>query len=259
MNKEYRCICGKVFDNPQKFNGHKSSCKEHIQNKYQQKSSDYFQLKSDKCRKSGLLSALSNQSKQQQKLDAWILEQHKCEKCGKVMTEKYGSGRFCSRSCANSHTHSEQTKQKISQSNKSKYEYVNVNGNLLTVYQKTLLDKKLLEKECRQIDKFTQRQNQIADLDLANSPYKDFDTVYFNSGSYKDCYYFIRHDENGSIIERVIVPIYRYIIEYNLKRRLTYNEVVHHKDGNHHNNDINNLQIMTRSQHSSLHKNLQID
>jgi len=34
MNKEYRCICGKVFDNPQKFNGHKSNCKEHILNKY---------------------------------------------------------------------------------------------------------------------------------------------------------------------------------------------------------------------------------
>ena len=32
------------------------------------------------------------------------------------MTEKYGSGRFCSRACANSRTHDEETKQKISES-----------------------------------------------------------------------------------------------------------------------------------------------
>lgn len=76
---------------------------------------------------------------------------------------------------------------------------------------------------------------------MINSPYKDFDTVYFNSGSYKDCYYFVRHDENGSIIDRAVVPVYRYIVEYRLKRKLTYDEVIHHKDGNHYNNDINNL------------------
>ena len=38
-----------------------------------------------------------------------------CEKCGKVVNEKFGSGRFCSRSCANSHKVSEQTKQHISE------------------------------------------------------------------------------------------------------------------------------------------------
>ena len=26
MSKTYTCICGKTFDNPQKFNGHKSNC-----------------------------------------------------------------------------------------------------------------------------------------------------------------------------------------------------------------------------------------
>lgn len=42
-----------------------------------------------------------------------IEEKHVCERCGKVMIEKYGSGRFCSRSCANARHHSEDTKQKI--------------------------------------------------------------------------------------------------------------------------------------------------
>ena len=32
--KEYKCICGKIFDNPQKFNGHKQGCSIHIINKY---------------------------------------------------------------------------------------------------------------------------------------------------------------------------------------------------------------------------------
>ena len=39
-----------------------------------------------------------------------------CEKCGKVMIEKYGSGRFCSRSCANSKSKSLESKLKTSNS-----------------------------------------------------------------------------------------------------------------------------------------------
>ena len=38
-----------------------------------------------------------------------------CEKCGKVTEEKFGSGRFCSRACANTRKHSEATKEKIRQ------------------------------------------------------------------------------------------------------------------------------------------------
>lgn len=43
---------------------------------------------------------------------------YKCEKCGKEVIELYGSGRFCSRACANSRKHSEKTKRKISESAK---------------------------------------------------------------------------------------------------------------------------------------------
>lgn len=42
-----------------------------------------------------------------------------CEKCGKLVTTNFGSGRFCSRSCANARVHSEETKQKISKSVKT--------------------------------------------------------------------------------------------------------------------------------------------
>lgn len=34
-------------------------------------------------------------------LQKWIDERHCCEICGKLMTIKYGSGRFCSKECAN--------------------------------------------------------------------------------------------------------------------------------------------------------------
>lgn len=43
------------------------------------------------------------------------------------------------------------------------------------------------------------------------------------------------------------------IIEQKIGRKLFSNEVVHHIDGNKHNNDVDNLQLMTRSEHSKLH------
>lgn len=39
-----------------------------------------------------------------------------CKKCGKELMQYFGSGQFCSRACANSRTHSQQTKNKIAKS-----------------------------------------------------------------------------------------------------------------------------------------------
>lgn len=49
-------------------------------------------------------------------MQKWIQDKHTCEKCGKVMAEYYGTGRFCSRSCANTRAHSDETKKKIGKS-----------------------------------------------------------------------------------------------------------------------------------------------
>lgn len=46
---------------------------------------------------------------------------YKCEKCKKDVFEKFGSGRFCSRACANARIHSDESKQKVSDTLKSKY------------------------------------------------------------------------------------------------------------------------------------------
>lgn len=112
--KSYKCICGQEFDNPAKFNGHKQGCKIHLTQKY----GSYELYLEIKNRNHHI--AKINQQKyfndlNHKKENQWISEQHICEKCGKIMTEKYGSGRFCSRACANSRVHSKESKQKTSE------------------------------------------------------------------------------------------------------------------------------------------------
>ena len=61
-------------------------------------------------------------------LQKWIDERHCCEVCGKLMIVKYGSGRFCSKECANRSTstknkaicHTDEWNIKIGNSNKGK-------------------------------------------------------------------------------------------------------------------------------------------
>lgn len=92
----YICECGKEYTNSQSFNGHKSHCKEHQMIKYG--NLDTFNVNHQKRSK---LAYTGRQNKflqaQQQKLDLWVAAKHACETCGKIMAEKFGSGRFCSR------------------------------------------------------------------------------------------------------------------------------------------------------------------
>ena len=111
-DKQYFCECGKQFTSSQSFNGHKSSCKIHQIHKHG--SLDFYKESRKRATLSQQQTAKELQKiKEQQLLEIWIAEQHQCECCGKVMTEKYGSGRFCCRACANTRKHSEETKNKI--------------------------------------------------------------------------------------------------------------------------------------------------
>jgi len=47
---------------------------------------------------------------------------------------------------------------------------------------------------------------------------------------------------------------HRIIMEKKLGRKLKKDEIVHHKDGNRMNNDISNLQVMTKSEHTKHHQ-----
>ena len=116
--KKYACICGKEFNNPQSFNGHKGYCREHQLDKYgnldvYNKNRERTLNNCFKSNKSKIEKARQNKSLS---LEKWLSEKHICEKCGKVMTEYFGSGRFCSRKCANSRRHSKATREKISKS-----------------------------------------------------------------------------------------------------------------------------------------------
>lgn len=109
---KYICICGKEFTSSQAFNAHKSHCKKHFINKYgsEEKLNEVNKLRSINAAHSLVI---NNIEKQKQAELIWVAEQHVCEHCGKIMTEKFGSGRFCSRACANARKHSDETKQKI--------------------------------------------------------------------------------------------------------------------------------------------------
>lgn len=49
------------------------------------------------------------------------------------------------------------------------------------------------------------------------------------------------------------VRLHRWLFEQYLGRKLALNEVVHHKDGDIHNNTIDNLQLTTRAEHKKRH------
>ena len=74
----------------------------------------------------------------------------------------------------------------------------------------------------------------------------------YNHKTYMENGYVVRYidgyNKKGNVKE------HRYIMEQYLGRKLDPNEIVHHKDGNKLNNDINNLEVMTWGEHSKLHR-----
>lgn len=57
-------------------------------------------------------------------------------------------------------------------------------------------------------------------------------------------------DENG---KRIFIDEHRFVMEQYLGRKLKSNEIIHHINGNKSDNRIENLQIMTLSEHSRYH------
>lgn len=97
----YKCECGKEFEKPNSFNAHKSNCRDHYIAKY---GSDekWLEIKVRRSKNSLNTNKINFKQRQIEELNIWISEQHACERCHKIMTKWYGSGRFCSQSCANS-------------------------------------------------------------------------------------------------------------------------------------------------------------
>jgi len=111
----FKCECGKEFENAQSYNGHKSHCKAHYLAKYG--SLEQYNKNEANCKKRVENAGKAYNAKRIQaaidKAANWVKEKHTCEKCGKVMTQKYGSGRFCSEACSHSHIITDNQKQKL--------------------------------------------------------------------------------------------------------------------------------------------------
>lgn len=107
---EFKCkYCGKICKNANSLRNHERLCKlnpdhqEHTGFKYgwskglNKENSEVYKKISEKAK-----------AKHRKEFIPYY-----CEKCGKLVEEKYGSGRFCSRKCANSHIIVEEQKIKI--------------------------------------------------------------------------------------------------------------------------------------------------
>lgn len=125
----YKCECGKEYSNSQSFNAHKSNCAIHLFSvgKVSSLEEGNNLIKNRKVQSGKVSGKKAHQyvtDKKKQELLIWISEEHTCEKCGKVMTEKYGSGRFCSRSCANARIISVESNLKRRETYFSKHEKI---------------------------------------------------------------------------------------------------------------------------------------
>lgn len=136
MKLDYFCICGKHFKSQKSLSAHKSGCREYYLHR-----DDNIDIFIKKFKK---LSINSVAKKEKDRLQ-WIDEKHQCEHCGTIMTEKFGSGRFCSRSCANSRNHSKQTREKI------KTGVIKTTKNKLNIKKKQYLENPNFCVVCNQV------------------------------------------------------------------------------------------------------------
>lgn len=112
MTKKYKCECGKTFEKPNSFNAHKSNCRVH----FEACGKDINKVFAKRSKRTSEARARNAEVHREERLKQWIVEKHTCENCGVIMKEYFGTGRFCSRACANSRGERPiETKYKISQ------------------------------------------------------------------------------------------------------------------------------------------------
>lgn len=261
---QFKCECGKEFTNPQSFNGHKSNCHVHILTKYPSVE-EYYKNKKPLSNNGAIKS-------HQKKLDRearWISEKHTCEKCGKIMTEKFGSGRFCSRACANSRNHSLETISKIKTSINLKWEPIRQETLRKKELQKALnfeSSKKLsLEQRAKLIERFNLERQEIQ---IHNSQiiaeYENFllhksenKIEIFPETQFEFAQYLATYDKTHPRNKEGVVFIHILLAEQLLDRKLNPLEIVHHKNENKLDNRFTNYWIFdNKASHAKYHLSL---
>ena len=207
-----------------------------------------------------------------------------CERCGKLVKERYGSGRFCCKSCANSRTFSEDSRKRKRTTNKGmvayscedKVIYLHegdevpngfVKGNYLNSKYSSLpeftnrgkpnpvqsrLSRKSKLELCEQLiadhnsSVLTTYEKFLSDLALN----KTVDNYPVSISSKYYVTYMPQHprQNNGMVFVHILLA------EKLLGRPLTRDEITHHKDYNKLNNSFDNIYIFdNKASHARFH------
>lgn len=98
--KSLTCECGKVFTSSASLVGHYGHCKVHLgEDRYNKIRSEAAVKLREGHQKYVQEQRDIKEQKDTQLLIKWLADEHKCEFCGKIMTSKYASGRFCDEQC----------------------------------------------------------------------------------------------------------------------------------------------------------------
>lgn len=121
MDIEYKCqYCRKICKNENSLRNHERLCK--LNPNHQEHTGFNY----------GWTKGLSKETNEGLRHISESLKKHyykefvpyHCENCGKLVEEKYGSGKFCSKKCASHRNHTEETKRKTSETLKKRYNII---------------------------------------------------------------------------------------------------------------------------------------
>ena len=192
-----------------------------------------------------------------------MIYKHKCEWCGKEKEYKYKSyiKRFCSHKCSNQYKWEKLRKRKkyitlICKICKKKFDiYENDHRikNKKNIYCSKKCSDDALKKgkivKCKYCEKeFYSTRNEFCSKKCVY----EYKKKNYNHKTYIENGYEVKYIKNYN--KKGNVKVHRYVMEQYLDRKLRPDEVVHHIDGNKLNNNIENLKIMTRGEHSKLHR-----